>query len=69
MEAHTGALTLPGRRTERPRRHWLRRLRQLIRARRESASLRAYSARGNRSLPTSIAGSEHTHLLRRPRGF
>jgi hypothetical protein len=69
MEAHTGAITFPSEWAKRPRRRRLHLLRELIRIRRERAALRAYTARSNRSVPISIPGSEHTHLLRRPRGF
>jgi hypothetical protein len=69
MEAHTGAISFPSEWAKRPRRRRLQLLRELVRARRESAALRGYTARSNHSVPTSIPGSEHTHLLRRPRGF
>jgi hypothetical protein len=69
MEAHTGAVTFPKEWTRRPRRRRLHRLRTLVRAHRERAALAAYTAKSNRSVLTSIPGSEHTHLLRRPRGF
>jgi hypothetical protein len=69
MEAHTGAITFPSEWTKRPRRRLLHLLRELVRTRRETAALRAYTARSSHSVPTSIPGSEHTHLLHRPRGF
>jgi DNA primase len=69
MEAHTPVVTFPSEWAKRPRRPRLHLFRELVRTRRERAALRAYSARSNRSVPVSIPGSEHTHLLRRPRGF
>ncbi len=69
MEAHTPAITFPSEWARRMRRRRLHLLRELVRTRRDRAALRAYDARSNRSVPTSIPGSEHTHLLRRPRGF
>jgi hypothetical protein len=69
MEAHTPAITFPSEWARRPRRRPLHLLRELVRTQRELAAQRAYDARSNRSTPVSIPGSEHTHLLRRPRGF
>ena len=63
MEAHTGAVRIPtGPATGRSRR-WLHLLREHSRARRSERAARTYSARANRSLPGSIPGTEHTHML------
>jgi hypothetical protein len=69
MEAHTGAVTFPSEWAKRRRVRRLHRLRELIRARLEAAALRTHEAQANRPPPSSIAGSEHAHLLRRPQGF
>ncbi len=44
-------------------------LRGTIRARREEWARRAYAMRTHGLQITSLPGSEHAHLLRRPRGF
>jgi len=69
MEAHTPAITFPSEWAKRLGQRRLHLLRELVRARQERAALRAYTARSNQPVPASIPGSEHTHLLRRPRGF
>ena len=63
MEAHTGAIRIPGGPATWRSRRWLYLLREYSRARRSERAARTYSARANRSLPGSMPGSEHTHLL------
>jgi hypothetical protein len=63
MEAHSGAIRIPTRRAARPRRRSLHVLRERSRARSYERAARAYAARANHSLPSSVPGSEHTHLL------
>ena len=63
MEAHTGAIRVPTRTRTRQRRSRLVLLRERIRARRSANAARAQAMRANRSLPSSIPGSQHTHLL------
>jgi hypothetical protein len=63
MEAHTGAVTFPSEWAKRPRPRRLKLIRQRIRARKDERAARAYAARANRALPSSIPGSGHTHLL------
>lgn len=63
MEAHTGALRIPTGPATRRSRRWLHLLGEHSRARRSERATRTYSARANRSLPGSIPGSEHSHML------
>ena len=66
MEAHAGRIRVhPTPTTAKPRRRTrlLALLRELSRAQRERA-IQTHEARVR-----SISGSEHTHLIRRPRGF
>lgn len=63
MEAHTGAIRVPTRTKTRPRRTRLVLLRERIQARRSANAARVQAMRANRSLPGSMPGSEHTHLL------
>jgi hypothetical protein len=69
MEAHTGAVTFPSDWTQSPRRSRLREIRAAIRRRRMARMERAYSMRASGSHTYSVPGSEHSHLLGRPRGF
>jgi hypothetical protein len=65
MEAQTGAVTFPSDWTPRPRRRRIRPLsvlREISRAQRERA-IRTHDR------VRHVPGSEHTHLLSRPRGF
>jgi hypothetical protein len=66
MEAHAGTIRIPSRSRTKPRRLHL--LRERIRARRRERAIRNYAAASNRTLPGSIPGSEHTHLLP-PKGY
>ena len=70
MEAHTGSITLgTGREVGHPRRHVLSWIRETIQRRKGGRAERAYTLRINRERIESVQGSEHTHLLNRPRGF
>jgi hypothetical protein len=69
MEAHTGAVTFPSEWTQSPRRSRLAEIRAAIRRRRADRAERAYSMRASGPPTNSIPGSEHTHLMGRPRGF
>jgi hypothetical protein len=53
----------------RPRRRRLAELMSAFRGRSARQAERAYRAQANRAEIASLQGSEHTHLLRRPRGF
>jgi hypothetical protein len=69
MEAHTGAVTFPSEWTQRPRRSRLAEIRAAVRRRRLMRAERAYSMRLSGSHTYSVPGSEHSHLIGRPRGF
>ena len=69
MEAHTGTVTFPRKWTRSRRRSRLVEIRAAIRRRRLARTERAYSMRVNGPEAYSVPGSEHSHLLRRPRGF
>jgi hypothetical protein len=60
MEAHTGRIPTE---TASPIRRLLHLLRERSRVRRSERVRHSYAARANRSLPNSIPGSGHTHLL------
>jgi hypothetical protein len=69
MEAHTGAVTFPREWAQSPRRPRLAAIREAITQRRAASAERAHSMRQSASPRYSVPGSEHSHLLRRPRGF
>jgi hypothetical protein len=69
MEAHAGSITIGTRRAAQPRRRALSRLREAIRRRKAEGAERAYATRMNGERRDWVPGSEHTHLLNRPRGF
>ena len=69
MEAHTGAVTFPTEWTKSPRRSRLAEIRAALRRRRLVRVERAYSMRVSGPRAYSVPGSEHSHLIRRPRGF
>jgi hypothetical protein len=69
MEAHTGTVTFPGKWTQSPRRSRLTELRAAIRRRRVARAERAYSMQVSGPRSYSVPGSEHSHLVHRPRGF
>ncbi len=68
MEAHAGTISIgTGIRTkERPPR--LQLLRERVRARRRERVIRHYAAGAHR-FPSSIPGSEHTHLILPPKAY
>jgi hypothetical protein len=70
MEAHAGTIGIPrGETTDaKPRRGRLTLLREIIRAYRREQVIRNHAASANRRLPSSLPGSEHTHLLP-PKGY
>jgi hypothetical protein len=68
MEAHAGTITIGTGRTIRRRRR-LAELVAAVRKRRSARAERVYSVRANGTQLKSVPGSEHAHLLRRPRGF
>jgi len=61
MEAHAGAIRIP--RPAKLRRRRFELLRSRLSARRRAVASRAHAAQANRRLPSSLPGSEHTHLL------
>jgi hypothetical protein len=63
MEAHTEVLRIPAGNAAKANRGRLNVLRERIQARRRDLATRVQAAQANRSLPNSIRGSEHTHLL------
>jgi hypothetical protein len=69
MEAHTGAVTFPTEWTQSPRRSRLAEIRTALRRRRMARVERAYSMRVSGPRTYSVPGSEHSHLIGRPRGF
>ena len=69
MEAHAGSITIGTGRAVRPRRRALSQLRDAIRRRKVGRAERAYATRMNGEQIEWVPGSEHTHLLNRPRGF
>ena len=69
MEAHTGTITIRTGKILEPRRNRFAEVMTAIRRRRSARAERAYSLRANAPRVTSLPGSDHTHLIRRPRGF
>ena len=69
MEAHTPAIGIGTRRAAKPRRRRLAELLTMIRRRRTEGIERAYNRQASGVRQSSLPGSEHAHLLRRPRGF
>ena len=63
MEAHSGAIRFPKGLPTRPRRRRIALFRERLRARRRVAAARTQSINASRSLPGSVPGSDHTHLL------
>jgi hypothetical protein len=68
MEAHAGTISVGIGRRVRPRRRLLQ-LRDGIRRGRAQRAERAYSIRASGVDARPVPGSEHTHLLNRPKGF
>jgi hypothetical protein len=69
MEAQTGAVTFPSDWTQRPRRSRLAEIAAALSRRRAARAERAHSMRVNGPQIYSVPGSEHSHLIHRPRGF
>jgi len=69
MEAHAGSITIRAGRATRPRRRRFADLVTAIRAARLERARRAHSLRTRGRQAYSVPGSEHTHLIHRPRGF
>jgi hypothetical protein len=69
MEAHAGTITIGTQKRRKPRAHRLAQFRARMRERRVQRAERAYSIRTSGIRAPSIPGSEHSHLLRRHRGF
>jgi hypothetical protein len=69
MEAHAGTIGIRTRRRRRPRTEWLTQLMLRVREQRMERARRAHAMRETSAGLTSVQGSEHSHLLRRPRGF
>jgi hypothetical protein len=68
MEAHAGTISVGAGRRIKTRRRLLQ-LREGLRRHRAQRAERAYSRRMNGIGARSIPGSEHSHLINRPRGF
>ncbi len=66
MEAHAGTIRIPTGTTTKPRRLHL--FRERLRARRRERAIRHYAAGAHR-VPTSVPGSEHTHLILPPKAY
>ena len=69
MEAHAGTIGIRARRRHRPRTEWLTQLMLRVREQRVERARRAHAMRESSIELGSVQGSEHSHLLRRPRGF
>jgi hypothetical protein len=69
MEAHAGRIGIDIVRPAKPRRRLLAELRAALRQRRTERAERAYRLQANRGELQSLPGSDHSHLVRRPRGF
>lgn len=69
MEARAGTIGIRTGYAKRQRRVHLSALVDGLRRRREERARRAHAMRMNGQGAAFVAGSEHTHLLRRPRGF
>ena len=69
MEAHAGTITIGTGTAAKPRRRYLSELKAAIRRQRLERAERAYILRANRAEIHSLPGSDHSHLVRTPRGF
>jgi hypothetical protein len=69
MEAHAGTISIGARRVREPRRKRLAALVAAVRRGLNTDAERAYRRQRNGKGAYSVPGSEHTHLIRRPRGF
>jgi len=69
MGAHAGTIGIrTGQGAERPRRR-LAQIRDAVRQRRRERARRAHTLRASGARASYVPGSEHSHLLQRPRGF
>jgi hypothetical protein len=66
MEAHAGTIRIPTQTETKPRR---RRVRLLELLREISQANRERTIQRHHAQVHSVAGSDHTHLINRPRGF
>jgi hypothetical protein len=69
MEAHAGTIGVRTRPQRSSRTGWLARLMLRARQQRLEHARRAHALRESAGPLGSVQGSEHSHLLRRPRGF
>jgi hypothetical protein len=69
MEAHAGTIRIGTGAAIEPRKRRLAQLLARISERRVERAERAYNIRRNGTRVDSLPGSEHSHLIRRPRGF
>jgi hypothetical protein len=69
MEAHAGTIGITTGRARKPRVNRFELFRESIRLRREQRARRAHALRTNGAQASFVAGSEHTHLLPRGKGF
>jgi hypothetical protein len=69
MEAHAGTIGIRTGTARRQRRPRLTAFIDGIRRRRQERARRAHALRTNRGGAPFVPGSEHTQLLRRPKGF
>jgi hypothetical protein len=70
MEAHTGTIGIGTGYRVKPRRLIrLAAIREGLRRRREEQARRAHALRTNGAGASYIPGSEHSHILPRPKGF
>jgi hypothetical protein len=69
MEAHAGTISIGTRVTVKPKTRRLKMFSSRVRARRRERLIRHHAAGSNRTLPGSIPGSEHTHLILPPKAY
>ena len=69
MDAHAGTISIGTRVTTKPKAGRLAQVRERVRASRRERAIRHHAAGSNRTLPGSIPGSEHTHLILPPKAY
>jgi hypothetical protein len=69
MEAHAGTIGIRTGHARKQRRDWLTAFVDGARRRRQERARRAHALRLNGASSSFVPGSEHTHVLQRPRGF
>jgi hypothetical protein len=69
MEAHAGTITIGTGQVRKPRRKRLAAIVSAVRRSFEVDAERTHSRQVNGTGTHSVPGSEHAHLIRRPRGF